>query len=88
MRRAAKRDENEQAIVDDLLKVGVLVRKISAPGVPDLLCGHRGSLYLLEVKQGDGKLKPLQEIFFKEFHGYPVAVVRSTEQALEAIGAI
>lgn len=50
MRRAAKRDESEPAIVKALEAVGASVQRLNAGGVPDLLVGWRGKMWLLEVK--------------------------------------
>lgn len=49
-RRAARRDSNEDAIVDALIAAGASVTRLSAEGVPDLLVGIAGQTYLLEVK--------------------------------------
>ena len=49
-RRAARRDQNEDAIVAALEAAGASVTRIGAEGVPDLLCGYAGATYLLEVK--------------------------------------
>lgn len=92
-RRAARRDSNESVIVDALLTVGARVRRLASAGVPDLLVGFRGSLWLLEVKDptkpaADQRLKPAQAVFFEEYHGYPVAVVKSIDEALRVIGAL
>lgn len=53
IRRAAKRDESEPAIVAALEAVGATVQRLSAAGVPDLLVSFRGRLELLEVKDVD-----------------------------------
>jgi hypothetical protein len=50
-RRAAKRDSNEQDIVDALEAIGATVTRLSGEGLPDLLVGLGGSMWLLEVKQ-------------------------------------
>lgn len=50
IRRAARRDENEPEIVQALEAVGATVQILSFPGVPDLLVGWRGQMWLLEVK--------------------------------------
>ena len=50
MRRAAKRDESEPDIVAALEAVGATVQRLSADGVPDLLVGWQGRMWLLEVK--------------------------------------
>lgn len=50
MRRAAKRDASEPDIVRALESVGATVERLSAAGLPDLLVGWRGRMWLLEVK--------------------------------------
>ncbi len=50
MRRAARRDEAEPPIVDALEAVGASVQRLAVKGVPDLLVGWRGRMWLLEVK--------------------------------------
>ena len=87
-RYAARRDNNERAIVDALEGVGATVVSISENGVPDLLVGWRGETYLIEVKGKRGKLTPPQEAFIGGWDGSPVRVVRSVNEALQAIGAI
>ena len=86
-RRAARRDKNESEIVAALVKAGATVVPLSAAGCPDLLCGFRGSTFLLEVKAEKGRLTPDQLAWHKAWEGYPVKVVRSVDDALQAIGA-
>jgi hypothetical protein len=45
-----RRDANEKEIVLALEKVGAAVQRLDGDGLPDLLCGFRGQLYLIEVK--------------------------------------
>ena len=95
MRCAAKVDSNQAEIVQALEKVGASVRSLAAvgSGVPDLMVGFRRETYLLECKrpkakgQRAGTLTPDQERFFDEWRGQ-VAIVRTPEEALMAIGAI
>ena len=88
MRRAAKRDKNEPEIVSALKQAGAHVWQISAPGVPDLLVSFRNETFLLETKARHGKLTDEQIIFFETWTGGAVAIVRSIDDALRAIGAI
>lgn len=87
-RRAAKRDANEAEIIKALRRVGAQVVQLSGKGVPDLLVGFRGELFLLEVKMPKtGKLTDDQ----KEFHAAwaeVVHVVYTPEDALWVIGAV
>lgn len=87
-RRAARRDGNEGAIIEALKAAGATVYPISAKGVPDLLVSFRGSTYLLETKSKGGKLTADQQDFFESWDGGALAIVRSVNGALRAIGAI
>lgn len=87
-RRAAKRDSNEPAIINALKYAGARVWQISAPGVPDLLVSFRGETFLLETKARGGRLTDEQKYFFETWTGGAVAIVRSVDDALRAIGAI
>lgn len=93
MRRAAHRDAAEPAIVAALEAAGATVVRLSAKGVPDLLVGHRGVTYLLEVKTpkasrsgNNGKANAGQAEWRARWRGGVVAVVETPEQALRAIG--
>lgn len=48
-------DKNQQDIVDELRDLGISVLILSqvGGGCPDLLIGHRGKNYLIEVKTFD-----------------------------------
>ena len=89
MRRAAKIDANQSAIVGALKACGAQVLSLAAigKGVPDLLILHRGRFQLMEVKDGSlppsaRRLTPAQE----EFHlDWPVTVVTSCETAIAAL---
>jgi hypothetical protein len=92
MRRAARTDANQGAIVDALRAVGATVTILSevGQGVPDLLVGYRGLNLLLEVKDGSKPpskrlLTPEQERWHAEWLGH-AAVVKSVNEALAAIG--
>lgn len=92
MRRAARTDANQTAIVKALRSVGASVQVLSAvgEGVPDLLAGRRGVNYLLEVKDGAKplsaqKLTEAQEAWHQGWAG-EVRTVRSVAEALRAVG--
>ena len=87
MRRAARRDLNERAIVMALEKAGCSVIRISQPGVPDLLVGRYGRNMLLEVKSRDGTLTEDQEQWHARWRGQ-VAIVRDELEALRVVGVI
>ena len=85
--RARKRDANEPEIIEALeLIPGVVVVPQDKP--VDLLVGYDGVTFLLEVKNPKGKnrIEPDQAEFFEDWTGRPVVIVRSPEDALEAIG--
>lgn len=92
MRRAARTDANQVAIVDALRAVGATVHSLAAVGrgCPDLLVGYRGITYLIEVK--DGAKAPSQRVLTqdqRQWHGMwtggHLRVVDSLESALAAI---
>ena len=89
--RAKRTDANQSAIIAVLRQVGATVVDLSAvgKGVPDLLVGHRGVTYLLEVKnlKGRNRLTPDQDVFYAWWRGAPVTIVRTADDALIAIGA-
>lgn len=94
MRRAAKIDANQPAVVAALRKAGAKVQSLAAigAGVPDLLVAFRQQLYLLEVKDG-AKIPSAQkltedQVSWHTAWGSPVHVVNSPDAALRAIGAI
>lgn len=87
-RTAAKRDLNEEAIVQALRKAGASVERLSGtPGLPDLLVGYRGANSLLEVKRPRGKYTPDQKRWAEGWRGAAVYMARSVDEALEFIGA-
>lgn len=79
--QARRRDSNENAIVKALQKLGVVVKRISAEGLPDLLCYHSFTgLFLLEVKAGKGTLTEAQQRTVDEI---PFRVTRSVDEAVD-----
>jgi Holliday junction resolvase len=91
MRRAARRDDNEKAIVDALERVGCMVQKLTqGDGVPDLLVGvPSGKLIVIEVKDGDKvpsakRLSEKELAWHQRWARYPVFVVEDVEQAVKA----
>lgn len=92
MRRAARTDANQTAIVEALRKCGASVQSLAAvgKGVPDLLVGLRSRNYLLEVKDGSKppsarKLTPDQEQWHLKWAGQ-VLTVTSAEDAIDQLG--
>jgi hypothetical protein len=84
-------DDNQGEIVSALRKVGARVQSLAAVGggVPDLLVGFRGNIYLMEVKDGAKppsaqKLTEAQERWHWEWRGM-VHIVRSIDDAIAII---
>jgi hypothetical protein len=88
MRRAAKRDLSESAIVDALRKLGWSVEFLSIAYGPDLLIGRSGSTHLIECKTGKGKLKAGQATWHREWRGAPVHVLRTPYEVVEFTTAL
>jgi hypothetical protein len=90
MRRAAKVDANQPAIVDALRKAGASVECLHrvGAGCPDIIAGFRGTDYLLEIKVPGEKPNDLQSSWHLQWRGRRVAVVRTIAEALTAIGAL
>ena len=89
MRRAAKIDINQPAIVRELRSLGASVQPLHAvgDGCPDLLVGYRDKNYLIEIKNLDGRGRKLTNDQIKwhiKWHG---EVVIATSP-IEAVGYI
>ena len=86
MRRAARVDANQAEIVDALRSVGAAVQSLAAVGrgVPDLLVGYHGKLYLLEVKMPGEKLTPRELTWHTLWDGYAY-IVYSAEDAIDKV---
>lgn len=85
MRRAAKIDATQIAIVKALRKAGCQVESLAAVGrgVPDLLVARAMKIWLVECKTGNAGLTPAQ----RKWHVlWPVHICRSPEEALRAVG--
>ena len=97
MRRAARRDASEDAIVAALRAAGCSVASWGTDGAPDLVVGRAGRTWLLEVKQPPGprggatrdgqQLGELQRAWHRKWLGH-VAVVHSATEALAAVGLL
>ena len=88
MRRAAKVDANHPEIVAALRDYGCEVLSLAkiGKGCPDLLVYRTGRMYLLEVKHGKAKAKgDTKEAQATFAQRWPVTVVRSIEDAIEAV---
>jgi hypothetical protein len=97
VRRAARVDENQRAIILALLEAGCDVLDLSAvgKGCPDLLVAspaHPHTLRLLEIKnpskpKADQALTPAQERFHAAWKG-DIHIVRTPAEALAIVGAL
>jgi len=92
LRRAAKVDENQAAVVRTLRALGCSVQSLAAvgAGVPDLLVGRNGLTLLFEVKDGskppsERRLTPAQEVWHRDWKGRPVVVVNNEQEAIAAL---
>lgn len=88
MRRAARVDANQKAIVRALRQAGATVQHLHTigQGCPDLLVGFREDTFLLEVKTKRGKLTSDEADWHLMWRGSVVWIVRCVEDALAAIG--
>ncbi len=89
MRRAAKKDGNQAAIVEALRAAGASVSIINEAGIPDLLIGFCGVNLLAEVKdpaqpKAGQRLKPDQVKWHREWKGQKT-IVYSVADALALI---
>jgi hypothetical protein len=88
----SKQDANAGEIVSALRAAGAVVRFIEfahgIAGCPDILVGHGGTTWLLELKVKGGRLNDRQKAFHAEWvgRGGPLAVVRTIPEAFVAIG--
>lgn len=89
-RYAAKVDVNQKEIVAALRKMGASVCLLHTVGggTPDLLVGFRGQNMLMEVKTEHGRLTPCQLEFMDAWRGDGVHIVKTPEEAVNAIQRI
>lgn len=92
MRRAANIDANQPEIVAALRAVGASVEHLHSVGAgcPDILVGHKGTNWLIEIKDGSKvpskqKLNTRQVDWHKLWNGQ-VSIARTAEEALQIIG--
>ena len=84
MRRAARVDANQAAIVQALRSAGAYVWIIGLP--VDLLVGYKNHTLLVEVKTTAKKrLTPLQDDFFQHWIGGTLVRIDSPEAALRML---
>lgn len=80
--RARKVDRNQAEIVQALRAIGASVHVIEEP--VDLMVGWRKRTIALEVKNGNWRLTPQQEKFFRDYEG-EAYLVENVNQALMAV---
>jgi uncharacterized protein YjeT (DUF2065 family) len=87
MRRAARVDATQEAIVSALRAAGAYVWVIGLP--VDLLVGYNGHTFCVEVKSGPrNRLTKLQADFFENWSGSTLARIDCPEAALRMIGVV
>jgi hypothetical protein len=82
--RFAKVDRNHVQIVEAFRQhpqVSVFSTARLGGGVPDLILGVDGWTIPVEVKVGKKKLNRLQQAWHEAWHGTPVVIVRTVEEA-------
>lgn len=94
MRRIARIDGNQRAIVEALRARGCSVLSLATlgRGCPDILVGFRGANVLLEIKnpskdKRSHNLTPDELAFHRTWRGR-VVVVESVAEALAAVGMV
>jgi hypothetical protein len=98
LRHNPRRDENEKPIVQALRDCGVHVYRISATGVPDLLCFFGRQVFLVEVKarrqgmdSGPASLLSKPQRAFHQLakaNGWPVYILTSEFEVLELVNSL
>lgn len=91
MRKRARVDANQSAIVKALRQMGcsVLVLSQLGDGAPDVLAGRAGRNYLLEIKDGsrvpsERRLTKDEQTFHDSWAGHR-AVVESVDEAIQEV---
>lgn len=92
MRKAARIDANQSAIVTQLRQAGATVQMLTVMGggVPDLLVGYRSVNHLIEVKNPlkspSGRSLTPDQVTWHDLWRGSVSVVETPQQALAVIG--
>lgn len=86
MRRAAKVDSTQAAIVERLRSIGVWVQHLHqvGQGCPDLLVWNRGRYVLVECKSPGEKINKMQAEFIARCPG-EIHVVQTPDEAVKAV---
>jgi Holliday junction resolvase len=93
VRRAAHLDSTHRPIVDALRQIGATVESLAGvgKGCPDLLVGYHGVTLLVEVKSPKAIRKMKTELdesqvrWLDDWHGSPVLIARSVEEAVQGV---
>jgi hypothetical protein len=90
MRRAGRRDSNEQDIIKAMREAGAYVKQINDEGLFDLLVSYRGETLLVEVKDGSKppsarRLTDAEAKFHNEWPGSDLFIINSVEEALSLL---
>ena len=93
MRKHGRTDGNQREIVSALRAAGCFVQSVAdvGNGCPDLIVAYHGRVFMMEIKDGAGKLTADEAAWVAEFErigGVAVHIVRSAEDALRVIGAV
>jgi hypothetical protein len=88
MRRAARRDSNDQALAHSAREMGALMVCLDEPC--DWLVGYRGKWFLAEIKSGKGKYTKGQRAFIEvcQSRGLPVWTWRTLEDVVRDLSRV
>lgn len=83
---ARKVDAIQSDVVAALRRTGhqVVLMHAVGGGFPDIIACRHGQAHFIEIKSPKGRLTPAQQIFFEEWRGPEIHVVRSVDDALIA----
>lgn len=91
VRKAARIDNNQPAIVEALRQIGCTVHPthMIGSGFPDIIAGYRGVNFLIEIKDGDKppskrRLTDDEERFHEDWRGQ-VATVEDVQGAIDLV---
>lgn len=83
-------DDNAKEIIAALRAEGATVERWVGSGrqagLPDIVCGYRGTTFLFEIKAAKGKPEASQETFHSKWKGGPIVTIRTVPEALAALG--
>jgi Holliday junction resolvase len=84
--RFARIDQSHLQVVKALRAAGMSVQSLAAvgKGCPDLVVGHSGFSFLVEIKSKGGKFTPLQIKWHQAWRG-SVKIAYSPEEAIQQI---